>query len=127
MAVKAASGRVAEFYGWRVAAGARYCLVGGPEFKIREGMIERLPVQLDDVGVPSLVIGVTMGALILCGARLAPMKSLARRTIRCDFLMACKAEPHLRFARERLVTIAALLLELGMPVDDLPRHDKLLE
>jgi hypothetical protein len=44
MTVEAASGRVTEFYCWCVAASARYCLVGVPELKIRENMVERLAV-----------------------------------------------------------------------------------
>jgi hypothetical protein len=73
------------------------------------------------------VIGMTMVAFIFCGIRLASMKSLGGRTIRRNFLMARKAEPHLGFSREGLVTVGALLLKLGMSIDDRPRHDKLFE
>jgi hypothetical protein len=125
--VKAASGRVTEFYCWCVAPGARHRLVGIPELKIREEMIEGLAVQLDNVGVASLVIGMTMGAFGFCCIRLTSVKPLAGRTIRRNFLMAGKAEPHLGFSREWLVAVAALLLKLGMSLDNRPRHDKLLE
>jgi hypothetical protein len=96
--VEALSGCLAEFDRGCVTAGARYCFVGIPEREIRESMIERLAVQLDDVSVPSLVVGMTMVAFIFCGIRLAPVKSLAGRTIGGNVLVTCKAEPHLGFS-----------------------------
>jgi hypothetical protein len=98
-----------------------------PKRKIRKGMVERLAVQLDDVGVSSLVVGMAMIAFAFRGIRLAPMKSLAGRTIGGHFLVTCKAEPRLGSSREGLVATAALLLELGMSVNYWPRHNELLE
>ena len=95
MTVGATSRRLAEFYRWYVTAGARHCLVRVPEFEIREGVIERLAVELDDVGISSLMVGMAMVAFLFCGIRSAPMKSLARRTIRGNVLMAVEAEPRL--------------------------------
>ena len=95
MTVQAASGRLAEFYLWRVTAGARHRLVCVPEPEIRERMIEGLAVELDDVGISSPVVGMAMVAFLFCGIRLAPVKSLTRRTIRGNFLMAVEAEPRL--------------------------------
>jgi hypothetical protein len=127
MTVEAASGRLAEFCRRRVTAAARNRLVRVSELEIRRCMIECLAVQLDDVGASSLVIGMTMVAILLCGVRLTPMKTRARRTIGSDFLVTPKAEPRLGLSRERLVTVAALLLELGMPLDDRPRRHQLFE
>jgi hypothetical protein len=121
------AGRLAEFDRWRVAAGARHRSVGIPKREIRKGMVERLAVQLDNVGVSSLVIGMAMIAFAFCGIRLAPMKSLASRTIGGHFLVTCKAEPRLGSSREGLMATAALLLELGMSFNDWPRHNELLE
>jgi hypothetical protein len=127
MAVEAASRRIAEFCCRCVAAGARHRLVGVAKPKIRLSMIEGLAIQLDDVGVAPLMIGMTMAAFGLCGIRMAPMESLAGRSIRCGFLVARKAEPGLRFSREGLMAVAALFLELCMAVNKRPGHDKLLE
>jgi hypothetical protein len=125
--VEAAPGRLAELFRWGVTAGARHCLVRVPEFEIREGVIERLAVELDDVGISSLVIGMTVVAFLFCGIRLAPVKPLARRAIGSNVLVAIDAAPRLGSSRERFVTFVALLLELGMSLDYRPRHDKLFE
>lgn len=98
-----------------------------PQCEIRESVIEGLAIQLNDIGVPPRVIGVTMVAVLLGGARRTAMKPLVRRAVGGDFLVARKAQARLRFARERLVALAAVLLELGVPLDDRPRQDKLLE
>ena len=131
MACRAGDGRVCalerKFCRWCVTSDARHCFVLVPELEIRKCMIECLAVQLDDVGVSSLVIGMTMVAFLFCGIRLAPMESLACRTIRSNFFVALKAEPRLGSSRERLVTVAALLLQLDMSIDELSRHDKLFE
>jgi len=125
--VEALSGCLAEFDRGCVTAGARNCSVGVPEREIRKGMIECLAVQLDDVRFPSLVIGMTMVAFIFCGIRLAPMKSLAGRTIRGNVLVTRKAKPRLGSSREGLVAAAALLLKLCVSDNDWPRHNELLE
>jgi hypothetical protein len=125
--VEALSGCLAEFYRCCVTAGARHCSVGIPKREIRKGMIERLAVELDDVRFPSLVVGMTMVALIFCGIRLPPMKSLAGRTIGGNVLVTCKAKTRLGSSREGLVTAAALLLKLCMSLNDWPRHNELLE
>src|SRR5664279_1648821 len=122
MTVEAAPGCLAEFYRWRVTAGARHGLVCIPELEIRGGVIERLPVEQDDVGVSALVIGVTVVAFLLCGIRLAPVKSLACGAIGSNLLVAVETEPRLGFPGERLVAFATLLLQLGMSFDDRPRH-----
>lgn len=125
--IEAASWRLAKYHLWQVASGARHRLVRLAQLEIREGMIERLAVQLHDVGIPSLVIGMAMVAFLLCRIRLAPMESLARRTIRGSVLVAVEAEPRLGFSRKCLVTFAALLLKLGMSVDNRPRHHQSFE
>jgi hypothetical protein len=125
--VEAASGRVAKLCRLRVTVDARYCLVGAPEIEIRKRVIEGLAVKLDNVGISALMICVTMGTFLFRCIRLTPVKSAARPTVRDNFLVAREAKPRLRSGRERLVTVAALLLELGMPGDDRPGHDELFE
>jgi hypothetical protein len=96
--IEAASRRLAELDRWRVTAGARHGLVRVPEFEIREGMIERLAIKLDDVGITSLVIGVTVVAFLFGGIRLTTVKPLARRAIRGNVLVAIKTTPRLGFS-----------------------------
>jgi hypothetical protein len=62
-----------------------------PQREIGESVIECLAIELDDVGIPTLVIGVTMVAVLFHGIRLTPVKSLIHRPIRRNFLVARKA------------------------------------
>ena len=98
-----------------------------PQREIGKGVIKRFAIELDDVGISSLVIGVTMVAVLLRSIRLTPMKSLTRQPVRRNFLVTCKASSRLRFSRERFVAIAAILLKFGVPVDDRPRENKLFK
>jgi hypothetical protein len=125
--IEAASGRAAEFYCLRVTADAQHGFVRVAKLEIRKCVIECFAVQLDDVGISPFVIGMTMVAFLFRGVRLTPVKSLTRRTVRSNFFVARQAESSLRPSRERLVTVAALLLKFGMSVDDRPGHDKLFE
>jgi hypothetical protein len=127
VAIEALSGCLAEFDRWGVTANARHSSVGIPEREIRKGVIECLAVQLDDIRFPSLVVGMTMVAFVLCGIRLAPMKSLAERAVRHNVFVTCKAKPRLGLSRERFVTTAALLLKLCMSLNDWSGHNELLE
>jgi hypothetical protein len=94
--IEAASGRVAELCRLRVTADAWYCLVCVPEREIRQFVIERLAVQLDDVGISPLMVCMTMTAFLSLRIQLTPVKSLTGRTVRGNFLVARKAEPSLR-------------------------------
>lgn len=127
MAVEASSRCVAELCRLRVTAGARHDPVRVPECKIRECVVERLAVQLDDIGIAAKVIRMTMVAVLALGLSLAPVKSFSQGTIRGYLFVTRQAEPRLRSLREWLVAVAAVLLEFGMSGDDRPGHDKLLE
>jgi hypothetical protein len=81
-----------------VAASALHGFVRIAQLKIRKGVIESFAVELDDVGVSPLVIGVTVGAILLRGIRLPSMKSLMREPIGGGFFVACQAEARLRFS-----------------------------
>ena len=78
-----------------MTTGAWHRLVRIPQFEIREGVIERLAIEQDDIGISSLVIGMTMVAFLLCGIRLPTVKSPPRRAIHGDVLVAIEAEPRL--------------------------------
>jgi hypothetical protein len=94
--VEAASGRVAELYRLGVTADALHCLVCVPELEIRKRMIERLAVQLDNVGISPLMICMTMGAFLFCCIRLTAVKSASHLTVCENVFVARKAEPCLR-------------------------------
>jgi hypothetical protein len=98
MTIEAASGRVAEFYRLGVAAAALHGFVSVAELKIRKCVIEGFAIELNDVGVSPLMIGVTTRAFLLRCLRLTPMKSLTRLTIRGSFFVACNAETRLRLS-----------------------------
>jgi len=127
VAIEAACGRGAKLRGFHMTAGARHPGVRILEREIRARVIERLGVQLHDVGISPFVIGVTMGAFLLCRSRISPVKTSSGLPIGALLLMTLEAKLGLRPVRERLVAIAALLLELGVPGHEQPGHDKLLE
>jgi len=127
VAVEAAPRSVAEFYVLRMTADARHGFVRVPKFEIRERVIEGLAVQLDDIGLAPLVVGMAMVAVLFHCLGLTPVKSFARPAVFGRFLVASEAEPTLRPACERCVTVAAILLELRMPGNDRSRHDQLFE
>jgi hypothetical protein len=127
VAVEAASRSVAELYVLRVTTDARHGFMCIPKFEIRERVIERLPVQLDDIGLAPLVIGMAMVAVLVYCLGLTPVKSFARPAVVGRFLVASEAEPTLRPACERCVTVAAILFELRVPGNDRSRHDQLFE
>jgi hypothetical protein len=127
MTVEAAPGCVAVSCRLRMAAAALRRLVRVPELEIRKRVIERLAIELHDVGISPLVVGVTVGAVLPRCIRLTPVKSPGHLTVRRDFLVACEAEPGLRPSRERLVAVGAVLLEFFMPADERPRYDQLFE
>ncbi len=91
MAVEAARRRIAKLHRLRVATAAEYGLMRIAQLEIRKGVIERFAIELHDVGISPLVIGVTISALPLCSIRLSPMESLTCQPIRGDFLVACQA------------------------------------
>src|SRR5215472_5399065 len=91
MAVKAAPRRIAKLHRLYMTAVAQYDLMRFPQLKIRKSVIECLAIELHDVGISSLVIGVTMCALQSCRIRLSPVESLMSQPIRADFLVACQA------------------------------------
>jgi hypothetical protein len=91
MTVETASRRVAELYGLRVTAPALHRFVSIVQLEIRESVVERFAIELDDVGISPLVISMAMGAVLLHRIRLPSVKSPACQPIRGDFFVACQA------------------------------------
>src|SRR5262245_51590499 len=90
-------------------------------------MVERLAVELDDIGVSTLVVGMAMIAFAISGLRLKPVKSATRQAVDGGILVACEAKAGLRASRERQVTVVALLLEFGVARDQRSGDDEPLE
>ena len=88
MAVEAAPGRLAEFRFLRMTAAALRGFVPVAQLEIRKGVIESLAIELDNVGVSPLVIGMTVGAVLLGRIRLPPVKSFMRQPVRGNFFVA---------------------------------------
>jgi hypothetical protein len=86
--VEAAPRRVAELYLLGMTTATLHRFVSVVQLEIRECMIECFAVELDDVGISPLVIGVTMGAFLFGGIRLSSVKPLARRPISGGVLVA---------------------------------------
>lgn len=127
VAVVAASGGTAEGDCCRVAAVAAYRLVAALELEVRGGVIEGLAVELDDIGVSPLVVGVTVLAVLVQGVRLAAVKASTIPAVIGRLLVARDAEPGLRLPGKRLMAAVALLFELGVPGNQRAGHDERLE
>ena len=125
--IEAACGRGAKLRGFHMTAGAWHPGVCIPEAEIRARVVERLGVQLHDVGISPFMIGVTMGAFLLRRSRVAAVKASSGLAVGALLLVAIEAKLGLSPVRERLVAIAALLLELGVSGRERSGHDKLLE
>jgi len=91
MTVNAAPWRIAKFGLPGMTAVALHRDMRVMQREIRKGVIEGFAVEQDNVGFATLVIRVAMIAVPLGGIRLTSVKSLARRTIGGNFLVACKA------------------------------------
>jgi hypothetical protein len=76
MAVEAAPRRIAKLHRLHMTAAALHGFVSVTQLEIRKSVIEGFTIELDDVGVSPLVIGVAAGAVLLCCIRLPPVKSL---------------------------------------------------
>ncbi len=97
------------------------------QLKIGERVVERLAIELRDIGPAPFMIGVATPAFLLRGFGIAPVKARFLDTIRRDFLVTIEAQFRLRLFRKRLMTFPALGIELGMPLNQLPGHDQMFE
>jgi hypothetical protein len=94
------------------------------EREVGEGVVERLAVELHDVGAATLAIGMAMIAVLPRGAGLASVQPFSSLAIRRDLFVAGEAEPRLRLAGKSLMALGAVLLQLGVPRDQRSRHDQ---
>ena len=110
-----------------VAARARDTRMSALEQEIRQIMAKCLRIQSDNVGLPSLVIGVAGPALAFPDRRVPAVESLSLCDIGSNRLVAIDTETRLRLLRERFMALRAVFLELGVPLDERPRIDELFE
>jgi hypothetical protein len=101
--------------------------VAALELEIGGGVIEGLTVELHNIGVSTLVVGVTMLAVLVQSVGLAAMKAPTVPAIIGGLLVARDAEAGLRLPGEWLMAAVALLFELGVPGNQRARHHKRLE
>ena len=127
MTIHAQAGRIAEFRRCIVTLVAGDRDVSTVEREIRETVIKCLSIELNDVRAATLVISVTISAFLFRRVRLASVKAPARQPIRCNLFVARKAQVALRLSRKWHVTLRALLFELGMPLDERPGSNELLD
>ncbi len=90
-------------------------------------MIERLPIELNDIRPATFVIGVTVTALGANGIRAFAMKAPRLLTVPRDVLVAGQTKSRLRCLGEWLMAIRAFGLEFRVAFDECTRHDKLIE
>ena len=95
-------------------------------------MIECPAVKENDIKIAALVIGMTLGAVLLCRIGPTAVKARARPAVsrnvpRGRVFVAREAEPRLRFSRERLVALRTVLFKLGMSFDNWSRADESFE
>ena len=118
---------VAEFLARGMAAVAPGCRMGAGQLEVAEGVVERLGIEEHDIRSAALVVGMTVLAFDALNIRTPAVETRLAVDVPGHVLVAVETEPALARFRERLVTVPALLLELGMALDHLARHDELLE
>lgn len=127
MAIETMAWCLSENNVWQVTARARNGLVRVFQRVIRKVVIKCFSVKLIDVSFAAFVVGVTMPALLLQRIGLQPVESFPRLAIRCGFLMTIEAESGLRLSRERFMTLATVVLELGMSLNKRPGYNEFFQ
>lgn len=98
VAIEAGALRFSEFRGGDVASSTRHRSVGIAKRKIGEVVIERLAVELDDIGAPSFMIGMTEGAFARGCVGMTAMKAFSGSAVSRNLLVTIEAKPHLVFS-----------------------------
>jgi len=94
--IKAKPGRVAKLDLLGVTIAASHRLVCALQAEVRQRVIERLSIELNDIDTPALVIGVAHPAFLSGRIELAPMKSASCPAVRGDILVALQTFAGLR-------------------------------
>ena len=112
----------------RFVAGIAFCVeVLACKGKVGGIVVEGALVQLHDVGIAPLVIGVAARTVRVQCMRILAVVAATRVDVRCDVFMAIQAERPLVRSPESQVTVAALRFVLGVTFDDVARHHQCLD
>ncbi len=107
-----------------LAARSAVCTV---EREICFGVLESTAIQLNDIDVPALMIGVAIAAITLERRIVAPVKSPLLLAILCHVLVAIEAKLGLRLTREGFVALHAIFFEVRVALNQGARHDETLK
>jgi hypothetical protein len=128
MTRNALHGRFSERLALHMTRAAIATDMAAAQRKIGSIVIERRTLQTHDVGVATLMLGVTGLAEQL---RLvfgdAPMETRQRRHVGTNFLVTIHAERRLLGRYERAMAVRTIVFQIGVPVDDRTGHDQSLE
>jgi hypothetical protein len=127
VAVEAEPGRIAKLGVLNVTIAARRRLVSALQAEIRSCVIESLAIQQHDIGASAFVVGVADPAFLFRRVELVAVKASARQPVRCNLLMTFEALAGLRLPRKCGVASEALLLELGVTLDERTGHHQSLQ
>lgn len=90
-------------------------------------MIERVAVQHRNLGIATLVIGMTRGTLPVPCRVIPPVVARADADIGGDVLVARQAQIPLTVTREHDVTAIAFVFVFGVPVNHFAGHHQFLQ
>ena len=127
VAIDACGSRLTVLAARQVAGRARYRRMRSLQRKVGLRMREGSSLELDDVGLTTLVLGVARAALGGLRCRQSAMKSLVLCNVGSDRLMTGAAEGRLPRTVRAIVAARALLLVLRVTCDDRSRHQQRLE
>jgi hypothetical protein len=116
--------RIANPLFCNMAVGTDDFSVLSQQLEISKCMVERFLIQLDDVGVPSFMIGMAIGAGVFPGVFEQTMEADSSLDIDGDLFMAVEAQGALIATVESLVAGGTLRFEFRMALDHLPWHDE---
>lgn len=127
MAVHALLGSLAEFLAFLVARVAGDAGMGAGQHEIGPLVVETPPVEADDVGLATLVLG--MAGIALCLARRSTMETLTLPDVGGYRLVVVAGEAESRLTRSvgPVVALAAIVLQFGVRARELTRHEQLLQ
>ena len=119
--------RGAIFFSLLVTARAGEIGVLAFEFKIGSGMVERVAIEIEDIGITAFMIGVALlarqrGLMLELAVKAAFIGNIGRYHI-----VALHAQLILRLLGERSVTLVAIVLQFRMPLDQFSGHQQRFE
>jgi hypothetical protein len=94
--IKAKTWGVPKLDGLEMTIAAGHRLVRALQAEVRQRVVERLAIKLNNIGASALVVGMAEAAFLLCGIELSAVKSSACLSVRSDLLVAVEALAGLR-------------------------------